>query len=80
MGKSTLKNIVLFIASVTFPMSKFFQRERNESRKRSLFSDNRIYSSCIVRAGYVNGHILSKISKKVLATTEGMLDIGKEHN
>ncbi len=77
-----------FIHSVSnLSINKTFSKEKsnNEMQKIQdlLFSDNRIYSSCIeIGAGSCQWtYILSKISKKVLATdtSKGMLDIGKEH-
>ena len=77
-----------FIHSVSnLSINKSFSKEKsnNEMKKIQdlLFSDNRKYSSCIeIGAGSCQWtHILSKISKKVLATdtSKGMLDIGKGH-
>ena len=77
-----------FIHSVSnLSINKNFSKEKsnNEMKKIQdlLFSDNRNYSSCLeIGAGSCQWtYILSKISKKVLATdtSKGMLDIGKGH-
>ncbi len=77
-----------FIHSVSnLSINKNFSKEKsnNEMKKIQdlLFSDNRKYSSCIeIGAGSCQWtYILSKISKKVLATdtSKGMLDLGKEY-
>ena len=77
-----------FIHSVSnLSINENFSKEKsnNEMKKIQdlLFSDNRNYSSCLeIGAGSCQWtYILSKISKKVLATdtSKGMLDIGKGH-
>ena len=77
-----------FIHSVSnLSNDKIFSKEKSNKEMKKieelLFTTNRTYDSCLeIGAGSCQWtHILSKISKKVLATDtcRGMLDIGKKY-